>query len=390
MQYGAIITLLDEKYDTIKEMFQQIKDHWSLNQSKEKFIYGAGEWGRAVYWRLKHLGISIDYFVDSDESKSGKEIVDGVRCLSPKEMLADGLQNKIIVMGIGNEEARKAVMNELKKKGCTEVVESIVEDYQEQCRLWGWSEGWLQTDLSDIKESIKDFWDCLEDEESKNILYQKIRFLLGEKVDFAKLFSPNQYFLEDGKYLGKHEVILDCGAYTGDTLSELVGQMKYQDFDKYYCFEMDTDNIKLLEEKVHSCLSDIQNRIELVQAAVGAQDRVCSYSMNLSNSRIEDGCTGDGEGKMISLDSFLKSEKVTFIKMDIEGYEKEALMGCKRIMQEQKPQLAICIYHKVEDIWEIPQYIKSIVPEYKFMIRHHAEDETETVLYARVEGFDRN
>lgn len=68
--------------------------------------------------------------------------------------------------------------------------------------------------------------------------------------------------------------------------------------------------------------------------------------------------------------------------MDIEGSELEALKGAVHTIQRDKPKLAICIYHKPEDMTEIPLYIKSLVPEYKLYVRHHSNCCTETVLYA--------
>jgi hypothetical protein len=68
--------------------------------------------------------------------------------------------------------------------------------------------------------------------------------------------------------------------------------------------------------------------------------------------------------------------------MDIEGAELEAIKGAKRIIEEQKPKLAICVYHKPEDIWELPELILSYNKEYKFYIRHYSYKDNETVLYA--------
>ncbi len=75
-------------------------------------------------------------------------------------------------------------------------------------------------------------------------------------------------------------------------------------------------------------------------------------------------------------------ERVTFIKMDVEGAELESLKGAQNTIRKDKPKLAICIYHKPEDMTEIPLYIKSLVPEYKFYVRHHSNYIYETVLYA--------
>ena len=76
-------------------------------------------------------------------------------------------------------------------------------------------------------------------------------------------------------------------------------------------------------------------------------------------------------------------ERVTFIKMDIEGAELESLKGAGRIIiREQKPKLAICVYHKKEDIFDIPEYILSLNPKYKLYLRHYTLGEWDTVLYA--------
>lgn len=74
-------------------------------------------------------------------------------------------------------------------------------------------------------------------------------------------------------------------------------------------------------------------------------------------------------------------EKVTYIKMDIEGSELNALKGAEQHIVRDKPRLGICIYHKQEDLVKIPQYIKSLHPHYQFYVRPHSTMPTELVLY---------
>jgi FkbM family methyltransferase len=77
----------------------------------------------------------------------------------------------------------------------------------------------------------------------------------------------------------------------------------------------------------------------------------------------------------------LNLEKVTFIKMDIEGAELKALQGAKQTILKDKPKLAICIYHSDEDMIGIAEFIHEIVPEYKLYVRQYGYY-SETVLYA--------
>ena len=91
---------------------------------------------------------------------------------------------------------------------------------------------------------------------------------------------------------------------------------------------------------------------------------------------------GSIEVQVRRLDDVLAGRKVTFIKMDIEGSELAALRGAERIIREQRPKLAICVYHKPEDMWEIPGLILQYHPDYKLYLRHYSISDTETVLYA--------
>ena len=83
------------------------------------------------------------------------------------------------------------------------------------------------------------------------------------------------------------------------------------------------------------------------------------------------------------MDTFFRDKEApTFIKMDIEGAEKEAILGAENIIRIQKPKMAVSIYHKREDIWELPKLLLEMNPEYRFYLRHYSFRDAETVLYA--------
>lgn len=75
---------------------------------------------------------------------------------------------------------------------------------------------------------------------------------------------------------------------------------------------------------------------------------------------------GDSVVLLNALDNMIGAEQVSYIKMDVEGFEQKALLGAKRIIEEQFPTLAVSIYHKREDIWKLPELILRINPKYKF------------------------
>jgi hypothetical protein len=101
----------------------------------------------------------------------------------------------------------------------------------------------------------------------------------------------------------------------------------------------------------------------------------------LGNSSIQQ--TGGEDINVVSLDEHMAGQRVTFIALDIEGGELAAIQGAKGIIAEQKPKLAISVYHRPEDIWEIPLLVKEYNPGYKFYLRHyHLLDMLETVMYA--------
>ena len=78
----------------------------------------------------------------------------------------------------------------------------------------------------------------------------------------------------------------------------------------------------------------------------------------------------------------LTGETADFIKMDIEGAELQALQGAKNTIKKCHPVLAVCVYHKCDDLWVIPEYIKSIDSTYQFYLRAYSKYSQELVLYA--------
>ena len=190
--------------------------------------------------------------------------------------------------------------------------------------------------------------------------------------------DPEQYFsLETIRYEDE-EIFLDVGCC--DLNSSLDFKKHCPNLKKIYAFEPEPENYKrCIEKKERFHLEEVE---VLPYGAWSRKDVLYFDAQGSGTSTIVEKGTGISI-PVINIDEIVpEKEKATFIKMDIEGSELEALKGARRTIQRHKPKLAICIYHKPEDMVEIPLYIKSLVSEYRFYIRHYSNWVNETVLYA--------
>ena len=106
--------------------------------------------------------------------------------------------------------------------------------------------------------------------------------------------------------------------------------------------------------------------------------KTLSFTSDGSSSHLSE--DGDIKIKVGPLDD-IDTGPITFLKMDIEGAEKKAIIGAQNKIRNDKPKLAICVYHLADDFWLIPELVLSIQPEYNIYLRHYTEGLTETVMY---------
>ena len=192
---------------------------------------------------------------------------------------------------------------------------------------------------------------------------------------YVESLTNRQYFdLPELPHV-EEEVFVDAGCFDGESVKNFVkwSQGRYKEI---YSFEPDNDCYRECKE----ILNGVTNCTLINKGLWNSEATLSFKATGKSDSTI---CE-DGETIIYTcrLDEELKDKRVTFIKMDIEGAEREALRGAEKIIREQKPKLAISIYHKKEDIWEIPGIILEMNPDYKFYIRHYSLRDAETVLYA--------
>ena len=137
-----------------------------------------------------------------------------------------------------------------------------------------------------------------------------------------------------------------------------------------YSFELDADNY--IKAKDIAAGHDVV----MENMGLGRKTEELSYVSASMSSRIGDG-EGDRTAQIVDLDTYVHEhqiQKVDFIKLDIEGAEYHALQGAMLTISKWKPKLAICMYHKTEDMWELPHLIRSLRSDYEFAFRHYPVD----------------
>ena len=199
-------------------------------------------------------------------------------------------------------------------------------------------------------------------------------------------FLQEQYNYRNIVQAEEGDFIIDGGACSGD--ASFYFACKNKNKGKVYAFEFIDENLNRFHKNMELNPEHSKN-IELIEHPIGASSDKYLYAVTQGPGSYVTDQKIDGAKKIksIAIDDLVKEhniEKIDFIKFDIEGSELDGLIGAKETIKKFKPKLAICIYHKTEDLWTIPKYLKEIVPEYKFYINHHSVNICESVLYAKV------
>lgn len=352
-------------------------------------IWGAGLFFQEAYERyfLKN-GIRANYVIDQDKSKTGKIYFDHVHCISPNELFK--LKNPVVMPLMGK--GRQDVIDICESNGISwiEPYQYFFEQQNMRDEIYS-SKEWFNQNT----EKILNLYHMLHDDESKfvysNVICNHIAKHLST-ASYDSLYTSGQYFAPVNLYkLGENESFLDIGAYNGDTLYDFLKCVNKK-FNHIYCFEMSKNNFVELTKAVHTYPQKIQKKITCYN--IGAWNKKLTLRCGEENVNSGTGFSiskGVGDflkneeseyAKCDCIDSIIKDRTVTLLKMDIEGAEQQALEGAREIIKKQSPKLALCIYHSLKDLWEIPMWIKATVPEYHIAIRHHTVGTGDTVCYA--------
>lgn len=240
----------------------------------------------------------------------------------------------------------------------------------------------IKQDLS-TKTEIQYLKNILCDEKSKYILDQLVKKRKLGSIDYSDITdTKSEYFRDEFFSHSDNEVFLDGGAFDGDTIDEFFDWTMGK-YNEIYAFEADPKTAKLLTEKMHRW-----HNVHLIKK--GLWDSNTTLNFSLDNKIISSHITSDTDQnssciECISFENqFGTDVPLSFIKLDIEGAEIQAINGMKNIIKKFHPKLAISIYHKPEDLWQIPLLIHELVPEYKLYIRHFGHNYFGTNVYATI------
>ncbi len=220
---------------------------------------------------------------------------------------------------------------------------------------------------------IDDFvwmYEHLADYRSKKTLYSILNNWFRYDFETTAKTKENlfdDYFDLDLVKCDSNEVIVDLGAYTGDTVLSYIRNYGKESYKKIYCYEITPKTFEILKENLKS-LPNIECRLK------GIGDEITKMTIN-DNEESSSANTlivgGKGCISVTTLDQDIE-EPITLIKADIEGFEQKAMKGCVNHIKNDHPKLLISVYHNNEDLWKIAKMIYEIHDDYKFYLRYNS------------------
>ncbi len=348
-------------------------------QNEERLIlFGAGPLGRLVFQGLEHAGVRPIAFADNNERLWHSE-TGGVPVLPPASTADRYCDSGCFVVTIYNGSPVRRQLNAL---GCKHVAPFAA-------LFWKYADVFtpnlgidLPHKLPAYSDEIRACQDVLADEDSRRELAGQLewRYWLEDDSLPPPLDPAGTYFPMDLIVPSENEVFVDCGSFQGDILPSFNSYWKGR-FQHIFALEPDPQNRAALEATTKNM--GLENRVTVIPYALGEHNGVASFaSTGTVTSQVVEGGEQSLSVECRRLDNISWPLTPTYIKMDIEGAEPQALIGATDLLRRHHPILAVCTYHRTEHLWQIPNLIRSITPEYNLFLRRYAEECWEGVCYA--------
>lgn len=390
---------LESPRDVLKEQLIEKLSKVYLSFDSSKFvIWGTGAYGKWLLSFLTLLGIykKVCCFCDSFHDDTKSDCVENIPVYSPIKCSSLYHDAKFIIASDFYEE----ILNSISKSSYSDIDTFVLDNDNKMLEkqliyytnppdpkcVVGFNYTWFpiyeKAQKSRELKKMLDYIDAnLADQESRDIIHNRCKtFLTGDLTYIDRnVINRHTYFSQEFYSISNDEILFDCGAFTGDTIEDFV-TFTNKKYKKIVAFEHDEKNVKRLNAFINN---KIENVVVIQKATADKNGKVSFLNKGNMFSKTVDVKDSSDELSVdiVRLDNYIDYHP-TLIKMDIEGSELDSLIGATQIIKTQKPKLAICIYHMPFDFYEIPKFLKSLVPEYKFKVRQHEPGFCETVLYA--------
>ena len=339
-------------------------------------LFGTGYLGKHVLADLAGMPYTPVAFVDNNRALWGTEI-DGIEVLSPDAAVARFGQAALWLITIYTN---SRVIEQCRALGvpwvtCAELSWVLPEPHPNSF-VFG-----IPEQLAESAAEIADAASVWADAESEAEYRAQVRwrFLL----DYDALGKPRPtvetYFPEDLILPIPDEVFVDCGAFTGDTIEAFLAA-RNNVFGEIVGIEPDAVNGRELEGRIQRWKAAGLGPIRVEPVAVGSHRGTLTFeTTGTAGSRVG---SGTETIDVAPLDEILADRKPTYIKFDVEGAEHDALVGGTRTITANMPVLAVCLYHRPHDLWDLPLLVRSMRPDYRMYLRRYSDERWEQLLYA--------
>lgn len=380
---SALTEILSERVEKATEREQEAFDQLTGPNGKSIVLFGTGTLGRKTLCVLRDEGIEPYAFCDNNPALRGKKI-EGIPVFGPEKAAALLGGQAVFIVTIWNDSIGhplEMIKSQLDSLGKVNVVSFLPLYWKYHTRFLPYFCLDLPHKVLRFGKEIMEAAGYLEDGESRENYLANVRFRLGLEMDFQSLpSSSDQHFNFDFILKNPEEVFVDAGAFTGDTLRGLLSRPDCH-FKKIMALEPDPENHAELDRYVNSLHDELRQKVKTYQVAALDKNAVIHFDASgTDQAQISESGTYPVQARR--LDELFGKLEPTFIKMDIEGAEPEAVEGCSGLMKKNPPVLAISVYHKFNHLWTILLAIKKLQPDYHYFIRAHAAGGWDTILYA--------
>jgi FkbM family methyltransferase len=369
--------------DLLDDLLLQSPDNALNRRSASPLVlFGAGNLGREVLARLRRAGIEPVAFADDTASKKNS-VIDGLPVISPEKAVARFGRNTRFAVTILNSrlafvEARRQLAT---RTGC-EILSFLALARMYPDQLLPYLQYAQPARILENTPQIRRLFGALADQESRRQFLSHLQFRLAADYECLPARSEPAYFPPDliGSF-PKNITFVDCGAFDGDTIRNFLAHQG-DDFATILAFEPDIQNHARLDAFVRSLSPELSSRIWIYRGAVG--DHRGSIAFNQTGD-MSAAISPDAAEKadLFKLDDLVpKSAAPVYLKLDVEGFEMEALQGAKALLSSGRATLAVSIYHRPEDLWEIPLHLHDFGLGYRLYLRTEGLDGMDLVCYA--------